>query len=97
MLNRIAKELGMLIVIFILVFMVLTLASCDAGNKQWWGKETRNNTFNKAIVDYGNGTLEIYDINQWTDFENSDMVQFIDIYGNVYLTHSSKVVLKYEK
>lgn len=97
MTNRIAKELGMLIVACICILMVLTLVSCESGNRQWILGEITNNTFNKAIVDYGNGTVEIYDVEQWTDFDKSDMVQFIDTDGNVYLTHSSKVVLKYEK
>lgn len=91
------NKLRILIVTFICILMVLTLASCESGNKQWWGEETTNNTFNKAVVDYGNGIVETYDVAQWTDFDKSDMVQFIDIYGNVYLTHSSKVILKYEK
>lgn len=81
--------------IFISCILLSILASC--GNRQWIGGETTNNTFNKAIVDYGNGILETYDVVKWTDFEESDMVQFIDTDGNVYLTHSSKVVLKYEK
>ena len=81
--------------IFIIPILLSILVAC--GNRQWIGGEVTNNTFNKAIVDYGNGTVETYDIKQWTDFTDSDMVQFVDTDGNVYLTHSSKVVLKYEK
>lgn len=81
--------------IFIIPILLSILAAC--GNRQWIGGETTNNTFNKAIVDYGNGIVETYDVVEWTDFTNSDMLQFIDQDGNVYLTHSSKVVLKYEK
>lgn len=51
-----------------------------------------NYTFNKAIID-GIGTVEV---RSWKDFQYSDMIQLTDSEGNVYLTHSSKVILIYE-
>lgn len=47
-----------------------------------------NYEFTRAQVD----ELGEIEITSWKDFENSDMVQFTDKFGRVYLTHSSKVI-----
>lgn len=52
-----------------------------------------NYSFNKAIIE-DVGEIEI---KSWTDYENSDMVQVTATDGTVYLTHSSKVILIYDK
>lgn len=41
------------------------------------------------IVDTG----ETINIKSWRDFDNSDMIQFTDTDGKVYMTHSSNVIL----
>ena len=48
-----------------------------------------NYKFDKAIIE---GIGEV-NVSNWNDYENSDMVQVIDTNGNVYLTHSSNVIL----
>ena len=46
-------------------------------------------SFNRAYIE-GIGEVEV---KTWCDYENSDMIQVTDKNGNVYLTHSSNVVL----
>lgn len=56
-------------------------------------------SFNRQIIDvtYGfkyavlNG--ETIEIKSWKDFDNSDQIQFTDVNGITYLTHSSNVIL----
>lgn len=46
--------------------------------------------FNEAyIIDTG----ETIKIKSWCDYDNSDMIQFTDTDGKVYMTHSSNVIL----
>ena len=49
-------------------------------------------TFNKAIVTYGNETVE-YKIDSWKDFEDGDQIQFTTKDGKTYLCHSANCVL----
>ena len=49
-------------------------------------------TFNKAIVTYGNETVE-YKIDSWRDFTDGDQIQFTTKDGKTYLCHSSNCVL----
>ena len=56
---------------------------------------------NKQILDLDYNYKEVYiidtqetiKIKSWNDYENSDMIQFTDTNGKVYLTHSSNVIL----
>lgn len=41
------------------------------------------------IIDTG----ETIKIKSWNDYDGSDMIQFTDTDGKVYLTHSSNVIL----
>lgn len=50
-------------------------------------------SFNTAIIE-GIGEVKV---KTWNDYENSDMIQVVDSEGNVYLTHSSNVILMYKK
>lgn len=71
-----------LILIFGACAMLLT--GC---NKQVFDLD---HVFNEAyIVDTG----ETIKIKSWCDYDNSDMIQFTDTDGKVYLTHSSNVIL----
>ena len=54
---------------------------------------------NKQIIDTNYSFTRAYvkdlgdiDISSWRDFDESDMVQFTDKFGRVYLTHSSNVI-----
>lgn len=49
-------------------------------------------SFERAIISLPNGEVVEGKVNQWTDYENSDMVQ-VEINGKTYLTHISNVVL----
>lgn len=60
--------------------------------------------YNKQILDldYNFNTAIIENIGEvkvssWKDFDTSDMIQVTDTDGNVYLTHSSNVILMYKK
>ena len=52
-----------------------------------------NYKFDTAIIE-GIGEVPI---SSWADFENSDMIQVTDTSGNVYLKHSSNVILMNKK
>jgi hypothetical protein len=49
-------------------------------------------SFERATVDLHNGEVVEGVVEQWLDFEDSDMIQ-VKIDGKVYLTHSVNVVL----
>lgn len=83
-----------IICLLILLIFIPILVSC---NKQVIDV---NYKFNKAAIYLGSQDCERYyyvDVEKWNDYENSDMIQIIDTDGNVYLTHSSNVLLIYEK
>lgn len=56
---------------------------------------------NKQMFDLDYGFHEAYiidmdetiKIKSWCDYDNSDMIQFTDTDGKVYMTHSSNVIL----
>lgn len=56
---------------------------------------------NKQVFDLDYGFTEAYivdtgetiKIKSWRDYDGSDMIQFTDTDGKVYLTHSSNVIL----
>lgn len=84
--NKVYVAVIMLVVVLISLMCFLT--SC--GNKDIFDTEY---TFTKAIVTLPDGTVETYNIKSWTDYADSDMVQFKTSDGKVYLTHSSNVLL----
>lgn len=49
-------------------------------------------SFERAVISLPNGEVVEGNVDQWADFENSDMIQ-VKINGKVYLTHISNVVL----
>ena len=49
--------------------------------------------FNKAVVRWPNGELEVIPVKKWCDYEASDQIQIIDKDGNVYIFHSVNIVL----
>ena len=51
-----------------------------------------NYKFDKAYIVLGEEVKEVT-IKSWNDYENSDMVQVITTDGDVYLTHSTNVIL----
>lgn len=56
---------------------------------------------NKQMFDFDYAFNEVYivdtgetiKIKSWCDYDNSDMIQFTDTDGKVYMTHSSNVIL----
>lgn len=56
---------------------------------------------NKQMLDFDYSFKEVYivdtgetiKIKSWRDYDNSDMIQFTDTDGRVYMTHSSNVIL----
>ena len=64
-------------------FIIIGLVGC---NKQI---VDTNYNFTEAIID-DIGTVKV---SKWNDYSDSDMIQIIDDKGNVYYTHSSKVIL----
>ena len=48
--------------------------------------------FDEAIIFRADGEQSIK-VREWCDFENSDMIQVTADNGDVYLTHSSNVIL----
>lgn len=56
---------------------------------------------NKQVFDFDYAFKEAYiidtgetiKIKSWNDYDNSDMIQFTDTDGKVYMTHSSNVIL----
>lgn len=49
-------------------------------------------TFNYAILQWSDGE-EVIPITSWSDYENSDQLQFTSVDGITYLVHSSDVFL----
>lgn len=70
--------------ITILILAVLILAGCN--------RQLIDTTWAYKYADIqGVGTVEV---DSWTDYENSDMIQVKAKDGTVYLTHSVNVVLR---
>jgi hypothetical protein len=59
------------------------------GNRSWFDTTY---TFNRAVISLPDGLRVEGEVEQWMDYENSDMIQVV-IDDTVYLTHSSNVVL----
>lgn len=82
---------AVLTIIVILAFIGIgCLSSANAwGNRTWWDTTY---SFERAVVGLPNGESIEGKVEQWLDFEESDMIQ-VKIDGKVYLTHSVNVVL----
>lgn len=75
-----------LIVILIVIILVLTMTAC---NRQIFDTTW---SFEKAIIFLPDGSSIEGDIESWTDFDGSDMIQ-VKIDGKQYLTHSANAIL----
>lgn len=81
--------MSVLISIGLFAIILLILSSCGF-NKQIIDLDY---SFNKAIIE----NVGEIDIKSWKDYENSDMIQVTATDGKVYLTHSSNVILIYDR
>lgn len=70
-----------------LVLIAMSLISC--GNKDMWDTVY---TFDKAIIDLGNGTVIEGKVDTWTDYEDGDQIQ-VKVDGRTYLVHSENITL----
>lgn len=75
-------------IIFIITCLcVMSFSAC--GNKTFLDTTY---TFNKAILTLPTGEVIEGKVDTWTDYEDGDQIQVV-IDGNVYLVHSSNIVL----
>ena len=84
--------IGCLLIVLVSVFISWVGGSNSAkawGNRTWWDTTY---SFERAKVDLLDGEVVEGAVEQWLDFEDSDMIQ-VKIDGKVYLTHSVNVVL----
>lgn len=89
--NNIGKFISLLVVVFVISAF---LSSCnqtvfDTNNQTVFDTKWH---FDKAVMQLG-AFAKTVRIESWTDFEDSDCVQFTDTDGNTYLTHYSNVIL----
>lgn len=75
------------IICVLLVFVLVLMAGCNKTVLYI------NWMFTKATVNYGDRVVT-YDVEKWTRFDDSDMIQFTDTDGIVHLTHSANVILE---
>lgn len=70
------------------------LSACDAG----YNKKTFDTVyeFEYGYIAMPNGECVKGKVENWTDFEDGDMIQ-LKIEGKTYLTHSSNVVLVHKE
>lgn len=80
-----------LVIIIALMLMITALVAC--GNKQLFDTTYR---FDYAIISLPSGEIIEGEIDSWTDYEDGDQIQ-VKINGDIYLVHSSNVVLIKEK
>lgn len=85
---RVASLVVVLIVLFIIGLACISGANAW-GNKTWWDTTY---SFERAIIQLPNDLCIEGEVQEWLDFEDSDMIQ-VKIDNKVYLTHSSNVVL----
>ena len=78
------------IIIALLVCIVIVLASCQVGNRQV-GMDTIQ-TFDRYKIIIGDDVIE-GKIQTWRDFEDSDVVQIMDVDGTVDLTHYKNTLI----
>lgn len=78
------------VLVALLLIGALILSSCSIGNRQI-GLDLIQ-TFDKAIIMLHDGNTIEGKVDNWRDFDESDVVQ-VTIEGTTYLTHYSNVVL----
>lgn len=76
-----------IITLVLATIMALSLIAC--GNRTVFDTTW---TFERAIIFLPDGEKIEGAISSWTDYESSDMIQ-VTIDGEIYLTHSSNVIL----
>lgn len=81
------QKIGAAIVCVLILIFTLALSGC---NKQLVDTKWK---FTKATIDYGDHSVT-YSVKSWNDYENSDVVQFVDTDGHVHLTHYENVILE---
>ena len=76
------------------VMLAALLCACDAG----YNKKTFDTVyeFEYGYIAMPNGECVKGKVENWTDFEDGDMIQ-LKIEGKTYLTHSSNVVLVHKE
>ena len=87
------KNAKRIIIIITLFALIISLSGCGF-NKQIIDLDYKYTT---ATILYPNGETKTYEIKSWTDFENSDSIQFSTTDGKVIYTHLSNVILMGEK
>lgn len=81
-----------LILVCMLLIGLVVFAGCQykTGNRITGGKDVQTFTYAYVMLD-GNEIVKGY-INQWRDYDDSDVIQVM-IGGKYYLTHYSNVVM----
>ena len=79
-----------IILIALLICIVLVLASCQVGNRQV-GMDTIQ-SFDRYKIVIGDEVIE-GTIKAWRDFDDSDVVQIMDVDGTIYLTHYKNTLI----
>lgn len=77
------------VTLFLVLCLVVCIGMSGCGNMTVFDTTY---SFERATVDLHNGEVVEGAVEQWLDFEDSDMIQ-VKIDGKVYLTHSVNVVL----
>ena len=85
-------KLKIVVLVCMLMVGLLVFVGCEykTGNRITGGKDVQTFTYAYVLLD-GNEIGKGY-INQWRDYEDSDVVQVM-IGGKYYLTHYSNVVM----
>lgn len=73
--------------------IVMTTVGVKAFNKGFFDF---NNAFNYCQIKMPDGSIVEGTVEKWWDYEDGDQLQ-VRINGNVYLTHSSNMVLVYKE
>ena len=85
-------KLKIVMLVCMLMAGLIVFAGCEykTGNRITGGKDVQTFTYAYVLLD-GNEIVKGY-INQWRDYDDSDVVQVM-IGGKYYLTHYSNVVM----
>lgn len=84
------KKVAVLVVLLLIGLAVFAGCEYKTGNRITGGKDVQTFTYAYIMLD-GQEIVKGY-INQWRDYEDSDVVQVM-IGGKYYLTHYSNVVM----
>ena len=80
------------ITLILTVMMLFTLCSC--GNMAIVDTVY---TYDKAIIEFPDGTTKTIEIKQWQDYEDGEQLQITAQDGTVYLVHAENCILVREK